>query len=142
MSSSSFSCLMQKLSNILAILILFVSFISLMFGIYRLYIDKPVQEWLVVLMIIPLLYLPLYIFSTAFVIFLKNYIKEMVAEAISTVAVFMLLPIYLLKYFEDSLIYTSVPFLITFHILLILSKECGKDIVVEDIIKPEQFKIL
>ena len=139
LKANSFSCSAQKFSNILATAILISSLLIASYGAYKLYMSENVQEWLIVLMLLPLLYLPLYAFSMVVVLFSRNYIKEKYAEYAGFILAFILLPIYLLQYFEDILIYVSVPILALFHLLMILSKGCNEDIVVEDVITPEQF---
>lgn len=133
------SCLAQKLSNLQAAALLVNSTIFALLAIYNLYYDKSVDEWIVVLILLPLLYLPLYALSMVVVLFSRNYINEKISEYVGLILAFAILPLWLLKYFEPNLIYISVPILATFHLLMILSKECNTDITIEDIITEDQF---
>jgi len=134
-----FSCLAQKLSNLQAAAILVNSTIFALLALYNLYQDKSVNEWIIVLILLPLLYLPLYALSMVVVLFSRNYINEKIAEYAGLILSFAVLPVWLLKYFEPHLIYITVPVLALFHLLMILSKGCNTDIVVEDIITEDQF---
>ena len=133
------SCLAQKLSNLQAVAILVNSTIFALLALYNLYQNKTVDEWIVVLILLPLLYLPLYALSMVVVLFSRNYINEKIAEYAGLILAFAILPLWLLKYFEPHLIYISVPILALFHLLMILSKGCNADIIVEDIITEDQF---
>ena len=133
------SCLAQKLSNLQATAILVNSTIFTLLALYNLYQSKSVDEWIIVLILLPLLYLPLYALSMVIVLFSRNYINEKIAEYAGLILSFGILPVWLLKYFEPHLIYISVPILALFHLLMILSKGCNSDIIVEDIITEDQF---
>ena len=133
------SCIAQKLSNLQAAAILMNSLIFALVYAYQLYQGETVQEWIVVLILLPLLYLPLYAFSMAVVLFTRNYIKEKFSEYVGFILGFFILPLWLFQYFEAMLIYISVPILALFHLLMILSKGCNSDVIVEDIITEDQF---
>lgn len=135
----NFSCLAQKLSNYLATAILFSSLLLSSYGAYLLYNAQSVAPWIVVLILLPLLYLPLYAFSMLIVLFLRNYIAEKLSEYIGLIGAFILLPLYLTNYFDPFLLLIGIPILTLFHLLMILSKKCNEDITVEDIINEEQF---